>query len=167
MSNRRYRLSCKTLHTFFFTNASAILFQFSFLLNLLYSLHHCNLISQVAISHSHVCNLKKNETKTLYLALLLVLLHLHMLNIGFLSHFSFSKTLFPSFLHHLCLQFLYPTNFLVRECFSLLVIIIMGQCPTKSPFWGFFQVFNFFDFLSTPKSFYQMVLTHPKLDYPS
>ena len=32
---------------------------------------------------------KKNETKILYLALLLVLLHLHVLNIGFLSHFSF------------------------------------------------------------------------------
>ena len=45
-----------------------------------------------------------------------------MLNIGILSHFSFPKTLFPSFLHHLCLQFLYPTNFLVRECFSLLVL---------------------------------------------
>ena len=44
------------------------------------------------------------------------------LNIGFLSHFSFPKTLFPSFLHHLCLQFLYPTNFLVRECFSLALI---------------------------------------------
>ena len=44
------------------------------------------------------------------------------LNIGFLSHFSFPKTVFPSFLHHLCLQFLYPTNFLVRECFSLLVV---------------------------------------------
>ena len=43
------------------------------------------------------------------------------LNIGFLSHYPFLKTLFPSFLHHHCLQFLYPTNFLVRECFSLLV----------------------------------------------
>ena len=43
------------------------------------------------------------------------------LNIGFLSHFSFPKTLFPFFLHHHCLQFLYPTNFFVRECFSLLV----------------------------------------------
>ena len=42
-----------------------------------------------------------------------------MLNIGFLSHVS---TLFPSFLHHLCLQFLYPTNFLVRECFSSLAL---------------------------------------------
>ena len=49
---------------------------------------------------------KENETKILYLVLLLVLLHLHVLNIGFLSHFSFPKTLFPSFLHHLCLQFL-------------------------------------------------------------
>ena len=45
-----------------------------------------------------------------------------MLNIGFLSHYPFLKTLFPSFLHHLCLQFLYPTNFLVRECFSLLIL---------------------------------------------
>ena len=51
----------------------------------------------------------------------LVLLHLHVLNIGFLSHFSFLKTLFPSFLHHLCIQFLYPTNILVSESFSLLV----------------------------------------------
>ena len=50
-------------------------------------------------------------------ALLLVLLHLHVLNIGFLSHFSFPKTLFPSFLHHLCLQFLYPTNFLGQRMF--------------------------------------------------
>ena len=38
-----------------------------------------------------------NETKILYLALLLVLLHLHVLNIGFLSHYPFLKTLFPSF----------------------------------------------------------------------
>ena len=42
-------------------------------------------------------------------------------SVGFLSHFSFPKTLFPPFLHHLYLQFLYSTNFLVRECFSLLV----------------------------------------------
>ena len=61
---------------------------------------------------------KGNETKILYLALLLVLLHLHVLKTGFLSHYPFLQTLFPSFLHHLCLQFLYPTNFLVRECFS-------------------------------------------------
>ena len=64
---------------------------------------------------------KENETKILYLAFLFVLFHLHVLNIGFLSHFPFPKTLFPSFLHHHCLQFLYPTNFLVREWFSLLV----------------------------------------------
>ena len=64
---------------------------------------------------------KKNETKILYLALLFVQLHLHMLNIGFLCNFSFPKTLFPSFLHHLYFQFLYPTHFLVIECFSLLV----------------------------------------------
>ena len=44
---------------------------------------------------------KGNEIKILYLALLLVLLHLHVLNIGFLSHYPFLKTLFPSFLHHL------------------------------------------------------------------
>ena len=44
-----------------------------------------------------------------------------MLNIGFLSHYPFLKILFPSFLYHHCLQFQYPTNFLVRECFSLLV----------------------------------------------
>ena len=58
----------------------------------------------------------------LFLALL-VLLHLHVLNIGFLSHiFLFPKPCsLNSYLHHLCLQFLYPTNFLVRECFSLLV----------------------------------------------
>ena len=49
-----------------------------------------------------------------------------MLNIGFLFHFSFPKTLFPSFLHHFYLQFLYPTNFLVRECFSLLVSSIFN-----------------------------------------
>ena len=42
-----------------------------------------------------------------------------------LSHYPFLKTLFPSFLHHVCLQFLYPTNFLVRECFSLLVTIVL------------------------------------------
>ena len=50
-----------------------------------------------------------------------------MLNIGFLSHYPFLKILFPSFLHHHCLQFLYPTNFLVRECFSLLVRNIHQQ----------------------------------------
>ena len=63
---------------------------------------------------------KENDTKILYLAFLLVLLHLHVLNIGFLYHFPFPKTLFPSFLHHHCLQFLYPTNCLVRECFLYL-----------------------------------------------
>ena len=42
-----------------------------------------------------------------------------MLNIGFLSYYPFLKTLFPSFLPHHCLQFTYPANFLVRECFSL------------------------------------------------
>ena len=79
---------------------------------------------------------KGNETKILYLVLLLVLLHLHVLNIGFLSHYPFLKTLFPSFLHHLCLQFLYPTNFLVRECFSLLVssiFFIYWQVPPPPP----------------------------------
>ena len=55
------------------------------------------------------------------------------LNIGFLSHFSFPKPLFSSFLHHHCLQFLYPTNFLISECFSLLVssifnFIVDGKC---------------------------------------
>ena len=79
---------------------------------------------------------KGNETKILYLALLLVLLHLHVLNIGFLSHYPFLKTLFPSFLHHHCLQFLYPTNFLVRECFSLLVssiLLILASVPPPPP----------------------------------
>ena len=85
---------------------------------------------------------KENETKILYLALFR-LLHVHVLNRGFLSHFPFPNTLFPSFLHHLCLQFLYPTNFLVRECFSLLVssifyyhllsIINTGKCPPPPP----------------------------------
>ena len=71
-----------------------------------------------------------------------------MLNIGFLSHFSFPKTLFPSFLHHHCLQFLYPTNFLVRECFSLL----------------FSSIFNFIvdDFCE-----YWQVLTSYSYDVPS
>ena len=43
----------------------------------------------------------------------------------FISFFS-HKTLFTSFLHHLCLglQFLYPINFLVRDCVSLLVLNI-------------------------------------------
>ena len=61
--------------------------------------------------------LKRKERKilggketNLYFALLLVLVHLHVLNMGFLSHFSFLKTLISSFLRHLCLQFLYPTN---------------------------------------------------------
>ena len=62
-----------------------------------------------------------NETKILYLARINVTEPKEVLNIGFLSHYPFLKTLFPSFLHHHCLQFLYPTNFLVRECFSLLV----------------------------------------------
>ena len=57
---------------------------------------------------------------------ILYLAHVHVTTkrsakLGFLFHFPFHKTLFPSFLHHFCLQFLYPTNFLVRECFSLLV----------------------------------------------
>ena len=56
-----------------------------------------------------------------------------------LYHSSFPKTLFPSFIHHLCLQFLYPTNFLVRECFSLLVSSIFYyhflylQVPSPPP----------------------------------
>ena len=41
---------------------------------------------------------KINDTKILYLALHLVQLHLHVLNIGFSYHLSFHKTLFPSFL---------------------------------------------------------------------
>ena len=55
-----------------------------------------------------------------------------MLNIGFLSHYLFVKTLFPSYLHHNCLQFLYPTNFLVRECFSVLVSSIKKKNHLKS-----------------------------------
>ena len=73
---------------------------------------------------------KDSKTKILYLALLLVQLHLHVLNIGFLSHYPFPKTLFCCFLHHFCLQFLYPTNFLVRERFSLLFPIIVDICNT-------------------------------------
>ena len=51
------------------------------------------------------------------------------LNIGFLSHYPFLKALFRSFWHHHCLQFLYPTNFLVRERFSLL---LNTACQTMS-----------------------------------
>ena len=69
---------------------------------------------------------KKNETKILYLAHVNVTEPKEVLNIGFLSHFSFPKTLFYSFLHHHYLQFLYPTHFLVRECFSLLVSSIFN-----------------------------------------
>ena len=36
---------------------------------------------------------KRKMRQILYLALLLVLLHLHVLNIGFLSHYPFLKTL--------------------------------------------------------------------------
>ena len=57
-------------------------------------------------------------TKILYLAHVNIAEPKEVLNIGFLSHLT---TLFPSFLHHHCLQFLYSTNFLIRECFSLLV----------------------------------------------
>ena len=64
---------------------------------------------------------KRVMTKILYLARVNVTEPKEVLNIGFLSHFTFLKTLFPSFLHHFCLQFLYPTKFLVKECFSLLV----------------------------------------------
>ena len=64
---------------------------------------------------------KKNKTKILYLAHVNVTEPKEVLNIGFLSHFSFPKPLLFSFLHHHLLQFLYPTNFLVRECFTLLV----------------------------------------------
>ena len=66
---------------------------------------------------------KGNETKILYLARVNVTEAKKVLKIGILSHYPFLKILFPSFLHHHCLQFLYPTNFLVRECFSLLVKI--------------------------------------------
>ena len=61
----------------------------------------------------------------------------------FVSPFSQNLVTFPSFLHHHCLQFLYPTNFLVRECFSLLVSSIFllsfiidyyyGKCPPPPP----------------------------------
>ena len=54
------------------------------------------------------------------LALILVLLHLHVLNIGFLSHYPFLKTMFPSFLHHHCLQFLYPPSFSLENVFLYL-----------------------------------------------
>ena len=68
---------------------------------------------------------KENETKFLYLARVNVTEPKEVLNINFkfLYHILFPKTLFPSFIHHLFLQFLYPTNFLVRECFSLLVAL--------------------------------------------
>ena len=66
------------------------------------------------------------KKKILYLADVNVTEPKEVLNIGFLSHFSFPETLFPSFLHHLCLQFLYPTNFLIRECFCLLVSTILN-----------------------------------------
>ena len=78
----------------------------------------------------HSSSSSGSSTRTLPLSLACPLLYLarvnvtepkEVLNIGFLSHYPFLKTLFPSFLHHHCLQFLYPTNFLVRECFSLLV----------------------------------------------
>ena len=61
---------------------------------------------------------KKNETKILYLARVNVTEPKEVLNTGFTSHFSFPKTLLASILHHhyLLLQFLYSTNFLVREC---------------------------------------------------
>ena len=45
----------------------------------------------------------------------------NVLNIGFLSHFSFPKTLLPSFLHHVYPNSYIPPTFSVRECFSLLV----------------------------------------------
>ena len=41
----------------------------------------------------------------------------------FVSHFHFPKTSFPYFLHHLCLQFLYPITFLIEECFPLVICI--------------------------------------------
>ena len=59
---------------------------------------------------------KKNET-TLYLARVNATEPKEVLNIGFLSHFSFLKTLFPSILHHLCLQFLYPPTFSLENVF--------------------------------------------------
>ena len=63
---------------------------------------------------------KKNETKILYLALLLVLLHLHVQD--FCLHFSFPKTLFPSFLHHFYPQFLFPPTFSLENVFRYLYI---------------------------------------------
>ena len=68
------------------------------------------------------------DTNILYLARVNVIEPKEVLNIGFLSHYPFLKTMFPSFLHHHYLQFLYPTNFLVRECFSLLVVRCNDKC---------------------------------------
>ena len=60
-----------------------------------------------------------------------------------LSHYPFLKTLFPSFYHHHCLKFLYPTNFLVRECFCVYLQcnivheyrIFLFQKPCSLPFY--------------------------------
>ena len=74
--------------------------------------------------------------KILCLALVLVLLHLHALNIGLLSHFSFTKTLFPSFLH-LASNSHIPPTLSFRECFSLLVVC---QVHNALGVWSIFVI---------------------------
>ena len=49
--------------------------------------------------------------------------------------FFFSQALFPSFLYHLCLQFLYLSVFFVRECFSLLVSSISTFIVDTCKYW--------------------------------
>ena len=52
------------------------------------------------------------------------MLFVHVLNIGLFQFSLIIRPLFPSFLHHHCLQILYATNFLIENVFYLLVSLI-------------------------------------------
>ena len=58
---------------------------------------------------------------------------MHVLNIGLFRFSLIIQPLFPSFLHHYCLQILYTTNFLIENvfiytCGALVVIWLVIMC---------------------------------------
>ena len=64
---------------------------------------------------------KKNETKILCLAHVNVTVPKEVLDLGFLSHFSFPKTLFPSFVHHFASNSYTPPTFSLENVFLYLL----------------------------------------------
>ena len=85
--------------------------------------------------------------------------------------FSFLRTFFLSFLHYLCLQILYPTNFLIRECFSLLVSSIFNFIVDDiCQYWQVLTSYSYsyeVAFLIEDRALMQFPAPHPPLQLSS